>query len=366
MAKLHFLSRCSLVLLSFALPVLACSAGGGGAKSTEGSGGHGQGASSNGGDGIGGVNLTTGAGGTDGGQPATCDDAGNCTCINIASIGHEGVWGPCSSDSTTALQNWLNTQSTAQVDNYNTTKPTLTKDFLSKYHVIILQWMVTSGKQYDDGEPWQFTADEVNALKEWVNNGGGLIALSGYQCDGNGCPIKDITATNQLLSFTDIQFNSDGVLDPSKSGCSNCYCWGGPLPLGAALAGSPGTPTVGTWDQSSPVGKNLHNVGVYIMRSIQSTTATVDCTDGTHDYAVHEQVGKGHVMAFGDEWVTYSGQWLGTAACLNPGMYTNPSDPCYQKSAAQVFQIPQFWYNAIKYASSSVECFTIDNPDVIK
>src|SRR5258708_2613002 len=50
-------------------------------------------------------------GGGDAGHPGRCDDAGNCTCVTIASIGHEGVWGPCSTDSTTALQTWLNTQS---------------------------------------------------------------------------------------------------------------------------------------------------------------------------------------------------------------------------------------------------------------
>jgi hypothetical protein len=77
-------------------------------------------------------------------------------------------------------------------------------------------------------------------------------------------------------------------------------------------------------------------------------------------------VGEADVFAYGDEWVTYSGEWLGTAACLDPGMFTNKYDPCYQRSAAQVFQIPQFWYNAIKYAASSVQCFIISNRGVIQ
>ena len=97
---------------------------------------------------------------------------------------------------------------------------------------------------------------------------------------------------------------------------------------------------------------------------MKSTTATVDLSDATHTYAVHEQFGQGHVFVFGDEWVTYSGEWLGTAACLNSSMFTNPYDPCYEKSAAQVFQIPQFWYNTIKYAASSVQCFTIMMPGI--
>ncbi|KYF83704.1 hypothetical protein BE11_00230 [Sorangium cellulosum] len=373
MTRLDLATRLSAVLAALWLPVIACSGGGDGDKGNttgngeggQSAGGAGRSSSSSSGDFGGEIGLTSsGPGSTpppDAGHQTTCDDEGNCTCINIASIGHEGVWGPCSSDSTTALQNWLNTQSTAQVDNYNTEKPTLTPEFLARYDVILLQWMVTKGAQNDDGAPWQFTADEVNALKDWVNDGGGLIALSGYQCNGQGCTIHDVTATNQLLSFTDIQFNTDGLLDPARLGCPDCNCWGGPVPLGGPLRGS-----VGTWNQDTPIGKDIQSVGAYVARSIKSTSATVDCTDGTNNFAVHEEVGKGRVVAYGDEWVTYSGQWLGTASCIDPRTYTDPNSPCYERSAAQVFQISQFWYNAVKYAASSVECFTIEDPAIIK
>jgi hypothetical protein len=40
-------------------------------------------------------------------------------------------------------------------------------------------------------------------------------------------------------------------------------------------------------------------------------------------------------------------------------------DPCFQKSPAQIFQISQLWYNAIKYAASSVACFDIREPGII-
>jgi len=380
--------------VALALPVIACSvacsAGGAGSKATTstfaGQGGASSG-SGLGGDqgnssssGLGGLGLTgpagsTGAGG-DAGRASRCDDAGNCSCINIASIGHEGVWGVCSGDTTSALKTWLNNQSTATVDSYDTTKPTLTAAFLAQYDVIILQWMVETGQQYTDGAAWVFSPAEVSALETWVKNGGGIIALSGYQCNGSGCTIVDTVATNQLLSFTDISFNNDDVLDPAKTSCQDCYCWGGPLPVGGPLQGPAGgdggvipasaAPTVGPWDPSSPIGAHLYDIPAYVARSIQSTTATVDSTDGTSKFAVHEQVGQGHVFAYGDEWVTYSGEWLGTANCLSASMFTNPYDPCYEKSAAQVFQVPQFWYNAIKYASSSVQCFNIMNPTIIQ
>jgi hypothetical protein len=303
----------------------------------------------------------------DSGHGSRCDDAGNCTCVAIASIGHEGVWGPCSSDTTSELQSWLNQQSTAKVVNYDSTKPTLTAAFLAQYDVLLLQWMVANGVKYNDGAPWVFSPAEISALKDWVNGGGGLIVLNGYQCNDSGCTIADVTATNQLLSFTDIQFNTDDVLDPQAPTAppnTDYYCWGGAMPAGGPVAGG-AVPSVGTWDQTTPLGAHMTSVGAFVARSIKSTSATVDLSDGTHNYAVHEQIGKGHVFAYGDEWVTYTGEWLGTTVCLNYP-YTNPSDPCYQKSAAQVFQIPQFWYNTIKYAASSVPCFTVNNPGVIQ
>lgn len=309
-------------------------------------------------------NLDPGTGGGDAGHMTRCDSTGNnCTCISIASIGHEGVWGPCSMDNTTAFQNWLNTQSTAHVDNYEM-KPALTADFLAKYDVIILQWMVANGKQNDDGAPWVFSADEVSALKDWVNKGGGIVALSGYQCEDPSC-IQDITATNQLLSFTDIQFNRDVALTPKTVNQNDLYCWGGSIPLGAPISSD--TYSTGTWDQTSPIGAHVTDVGAFDARTITSTAATVDVSDANGHYAVHEQIGQGHVVAYGDEWVTYSGEWTGTSACLGDGgVFGNMYDPCYKKSPASIFQISQFWYNSIKYAASTVQCFDIMAPGIVK
>jgi hypothetical protein len=84
------------------------------------------------------------------------------------------------------------------------------------------------------------------------------------------------------------------------------------------------------------------------------------CPNGANgnECAVHEDIGKGHVFAFTDEWVTYTSQWLGTASCI-------PAS-CAGNTPADDFQVPQFWYNAIAYASQSAQCaFTIDNPKVI-
>jgi hypothetical protein len=295
-----------------------------------------------------------------GGRPLRCDDAGHCSCIRIASIGHEGVWGPCSTSTKGGLQTWLNAQSSAAVDTYDVTKPTLTPEFLAQYDVILLQWLVSVGAQVNDGAPWAFSADEITALQNWVNAGGGVIALSGYQCSGNGCTIYDTTTVNQLLAFADIQFNSDDVLDPSQAGANDFYCWGGAIPLGAQVTAS--DPYV-SCNWSSPIGAHVTDIGAFMGRSIKTTSAAVDCTDGKSDYVVHQQVGNGHVVAYGDEWATYAELWANSVSCVATDNDSGYS-PCYQKSPEQVFQIPQFWYNAIKYASGAA-CFQIASPQIV-
>ena len=330
--------------------------------------------------------------GGDAGHMQKCDDAGNCTCISIASLGYEGVWGPCSGDSTSAFQSWLNSESTAHVDAYHM-KPTINAAFLNQYDVIILQWMVspvnvTTNAQggttgVTEGDPWTFSSDELTAIQTWVNGGGGIIALSGYNCQDNssGCTVKDNVATNQILeSFTDILINTDNTLNASPNNSSsvcqaeNCYCWGASLPLGTATTtiAAPLSTTaatsmglaVGAWDQTTPIGKNVTDIGAFNGRSIQTKSGkpVVDAKDSNSYYAVHQDIGTGHVIVYGDEWLTYTGEWTGSSTCQ---MWDYDSGSCAGKSAAEVFQIPQFWYNSIKYAASSVTCFTIHSSGIV-
>jgi hypothetical protein len=267
-----------------------------------------------------------------------CTEAG-CQCIRIASIGHEGIWGACGQggDTTSALVSWLNTQSTATVDAYDTTKPTLTPAFLAQYNVILLQWLRDVSDAGSDGALWQFTADEVSALSAWVNAGGGLIVLSGYDGDG-----QEVTPTNTLLSFTAFTYNMDGTYGSDYAGGS---CWGG----ASGLTG---------WSGAAPISSHITEVGIQNGRSISvasGSSATVDCpcTNGnSNTCAAHQDIGSGHVFVFTDEWVTYTSQWAGTSPCIASTCMTTP---------ATAFQVPQFWYNAIRYAASSAQCFTIVN-----
>jgi hypothetical protein len=132
---------------------------------------------------------------------------------------------------------------------------------------------------------------------------------------------------------------------------SNCNgCWGG----ACALAG---------WSKTAPIGANIAQVGLQFGRSISiaadaGPAPTIDCPcPGANQCAVHEPIGKGHVFAYTDEWVTYTSQWLGTSACI--------AASCAGNTPQNDFQVPQFWYNAIKYASSSAACFVINNPTIV-
>jgi hypothetical protein len=146
---------------------------------------------------------------------------------------------------------------------------------------------------------------------------------------------------------------------------------GGPISTTDASAAANAqamTTTTGpsTWSQApGSIGLHVNDIGVLDMRSINvkdTTKVVVDAqwtdSSGTHVGAAHESIGKGHVVLYGDEWLTYTGEWTGMTSCQQPS-YTNAYDPCYMSSPEQVFQIPQFWYNSIKYAASSVQCFTI-------
>ena len=193
----------------------------------------------------------------------------------------------------------------------------------------------------ENGPFWQFSQAEVDALTAWVNGGGGLVTLTGYGGDPG-----EVDPDNQLLAFANISYNKDDILGQCPNG-QPCYCWGNSVPLGG-------------WQASSVISSQITQVGAFHGRSINSPDGDVVRTDGTTKYAVSKPVGKGKVFVFCDEWVTYTSQW-GAGPTT-----TNPSDPCYGKSASQVFQVPQFWYNVIKWVAPDSQCFDITDPTITK
>ncbi len=310
-------------------------------------------------------------------RPQRCDDAGRCTCFNIASLGYGGATGAQfgsatgGTDNTEAFVNYLNTESSAGVAQVgcgtdigctSPAKPTLNAAFLAQYDVLIFQWM-TNGQQLVDstGNPvavgsaaaagfkgngyWSFTQDELSALKTWVSNGGGIIVLSGYDYSSD-----EINPANQILgAVSSMQYTAVDTFGTVMTG-NAAYCLGD-------------TDPVTTWAQAPDIlGENITEVGAFHGRGITAPSpAVVDCNNAIFGVcAAHQDVGSGHVYAYTDEWVTYTSQWNPTVQpagyCSLTGSTANGDFPAVQFA----YQVPQFWYNAIYYASQATMCpFTL-------
>jgi hypothetical protein len=70
---------------------------------------------------------------------------------------------------------------------------------------------------------------------------------------------------------------------------------------------------------------------------------------------VGKLIGNGRVLAFGDEWITYTSQWTGEG---NPST-TDPS--CKGFLPQDKYQIAQFWYDMIRWSQPGARCFRVVN-----
>lgn len=283
------------------------------------------------------------------GEVVPCTNGDDCVCptLSVAVIGTRGQWGAqgnsSGQDSDTAFQDWLNSSSagTARVDNY-ATKPTLNPDFLAGYNVIILAGL---GDNSDTGPWWTFDATtEIPAVADWVRKGGGLISLSGYSGDpGSNTP------RNALLAFSGISYNNDRVAPPCPADYRICGCSGGTSPIT-------------DWIQTDPVIAKLSlgvsmigEVGGNSINAPANANVAATTTSGTSLYnlLVGEVVEQGRVLAYSDEWITYTSQWTGAG---NP----SSSDPnCQGYLPQDKFQTAQFWYNMIRWSQPNATCFKI-------
>jgi len=283
-----------------------------------------------------------------------CDDAGNCQCLTIASLGKVAHYGNQSGtgDNTDAFQLYMNTQTkgTATMAMFGNVvgSPrnfTLTADFLKKYDVVILQALEDS--EYTGF--WTFTSDEVSALSDWVNKGGGLITMSGY-----GSQSQEVDPVNQLLAPFGISYQpSPDIFVQSDCTDNMCYCADGSIPFGG-------------WNASdSPLVDNLNStdrqVGVSMGRPITCADCQVMGTWQTNTFVgVHKQVGAGRVLAWADEWVTYTSQWAGDPLYIG-------KDQCAPRTADKIYAIPQFWYNVFRWvAGDGSGCFQMADTTVIQ
>jgi hypothetical protein len=298
-------------------------------------------------------------------HPLRCDDAGSCSCFNLVSLGYggatganfgSGTGGSANTQEFLAYLRGASSIGTAQVGCGTDTgcassaKPTLDADFLSHYDVLLFQWMTNAQVQVlQNGTPvglqgsgyWSFTPGELAALKTWVEGGGGVIVLSGYDDQS-----AEIGPANQVLgALTDIQYTATDTYGQTETG-NAAFCLGD-------------SDVVSGWAAApDPIGESVSEVGAYNGRGIAAgANAVIDCTSAMYGVcAAHEDLGAGHVVVLTDEWVTYTSQWNPPTEpatyCSPDGSTANGDFPAVQSA----YQVPQLWYNAIRYASQATRC----------
>jgi hypothetical protein len=324
-----------IVLLTFSLALSACSqntspreaingpsdSSGGGSSSAGGSGGAPSGGAPSTGSGTGGGSViivkTSDAGTSNTLADAAlerCDEAGlNCKCIAIANIGAVG-----SSGTTLSYDTWLNTRSNARVDNYPR-QVTIDASFLAKYDELIFQ----------DISTWTITAQEVSTITAWVQAGGGLMSMNGYE--GSETESTEINLILAPLGFA-----------YSKTPKGGGVLW----------------QIVNGWIPASPIAANMNGLGVNVHNGrdvvdlnlgAQTDTALLAIAQAnngmTYNLGYTNTVGSGHVFPWSDEWVTYTSDWDDETGTLN---------------------VEQFWYNSITYLTPTNACkVVINDPHVV-
>jgi hypothetical protein len=222
----------------------------------------------------------SGDGSQGGGSPEVCDgtdndgngiiddvDVGNdgiCDCLRIATLGEPGKWGEGD-----VFATWLSTRSESGATDL--AGQVLTKELLEGFQVIVAQDLSALGRTY--------AAAEIAALDAWVRAGGGLLTLIGY-----GDPPERANA-NALLGSFGMAYGAEQILQ--KNG-------------GATV------PITGWVDH--PATQGVSRVGVDNGYPVEGSGVTL-ATEQGHVMLKAQEVEEGHVLVWGDEWITYNSEW---------------------------------------------------------
>lgn len=231
------------------------------------------------------------------------DSDGICDCLRIATLGYPGKWG-----NGDIFTNWLNGKSLHGADSLG--GKVLTEELLSPYHVIVVQDVRAgtpgvSGKARGIGR--FYSQAEANVLKAWVQQGGGLMTLIGYDQP------TEVDNVNLLLSGFGLAYLKKPIL--GRSGGS--------------------TVPVTHWEATHPLADGIQKVGVDNGYPVTGGTLIAwEPNKGDSDVGRAVTIGTGHVFAWGDEWITYDSEWR--------------SHPDYQ--------VQRFWLNTVKWLTRSDFC----------
>jgi len=248
-------------------------------------------------------------GSADGGDASTeggfvvPDAAGLETDVTVPTGCRIGTLGsPASRSAGDIFAKWLDKAGTKVVGALG--DKVLTASLLSPFKMLVVQ-DVSTGHAY--------SAAEAAALKKWVEDGGGLMTLAGFL----GSP-DEMLNVNRLLAPYAMSYGTDLILFASPSGAT--------LPIT-------------NWVKH-PVTKGITKIG-FDVGNEPLGAGTAIANEGGHQVLRVKDVGSGHVLMWGDEWITFNDQWT--------------SRPEYQTQ--------MFWQNIVDWFDPGAECKV---PDPVK
>lgn len=215
---------------------------------------------------------------------------GVCDCLAIGTLGIPGTWGAGD-----VFDTWLNARAAEGAVALGAGE--LTAELLAPLQVIVAQNLSENGRAYSSAE--------VEALKGWIEAGGGFITLIGFSDSSERANV------NALLEPYDVSYGSEQILEKG---------------------GSASTVPITEWF-THPTTENVVLVGVDNGYAVLGE-GTVVAREQGYDVGHALEVGLGKILVWGDEWITYNSEWV------------DHSD----------YQVERFWLNVLKWSTPAKEC----------
>ncbi|HEU5073111.1 MAG TPA: hypothetical protein VFU02_03045 [Polyangiaceae bacterium] len=221
---------------------------------------------------------------------------GVCDCLRIATLGVPGMWGEGD-----VFDAWLDSRSNNGAVDLG--DAVLSAETLSPYHVIVAQ---------DLSANHAYSAEEVQALDAWVKAGGGFMTLIGF------ADPDVLDNVNTLLASFGLSYGPDSIL-PRRGG---------------------ETVPVTEWLEH-PVTAGISLIGMDNGYPVQGGTPIA--MEQGFEVLTPFETELGHVLVWGDEWITYNSEWT-----------EHPE-----------YQVELFWVNSIKWLTAVSDC-QVPIPEQIK
>jgi hypothetical protein len=265
------------------------------------------------------------AGNTGNGMPEICDgidndangiiddrDVGNdgvCDCLNIATLGTIGPW----SNGGNVFAAWLSARS--PMGSVSLGDQVVTEDLLRPFQIVVSLHVGTMAVQGNNNRNvpanHAFSDAEAAAFLSWVNNGGGAMTTIGYSPN----EAQEVVNVNKLLATVGLGYS----------------------PTNTQLNG-----LVNTWMQH-PVTMGIRSINTQNGTEPADGGTTLATGSGQRLALKVAESGKGKVIVWGDEWITYDSEWVDTDQ-----------------------QVELFWVNILKWLSPANRCQVPIPPDIIR